>query len=70
MNNSYSVVQFFTDGDYEYVRRNVEKEEAVKAFHHYSNSVAVRMGFVARVIITDYLDCVVIEWTAEKGLTT
>lgn len=69
MTETFSVCQFFEDGSYEYVRRGVEAEEAVKAAHHYCNSVGAKMGFVKKVIITDGGDCVNFEWQYGKGVT-
>lgn len=68
MDEKFNVVQFFTDDKYEYVRKAVSVEEASKAFAHYTNSLAVKMGMVNRVIITDMLDCINAEWIAGKGL--
>lgn len=65
----FSVCQFFNDDTYEYVRRFVSAEEAVKAFYHYTNNVASDMGLVKRVIITDGGDCVNAEWQYGKGIT-
>jgi len=65
----YNVVQFFEDGQYEYVRKAVPALEAVQATQHYTNNVATRMGIIARVIITDMLDCTCFEWTYGKGIT-
>jgi hypothetical protein len=66
----FSVVQFFAnDETYEYVRRYVGAEEAIKAFHHYTNNVAVKMGVVKRVIITDGGDDTTMEWIHGKGIT-
>lgn len=67
--DKFSVCQFFVDGNYEYVRRYVGAEEAVKAFQHYTNSVAVKMGVIDRVILTDGGDCVNMEWVKGKGIT-
>jgi hypothetical protein len=66
--NEYSVVQFFEDGSYEYVRRFVSAEEAVNAAKHYTSSVGVQLGIVKRVIITDGGDCINFEWIAGKGI--
>lgn len=66
---TYSVCQFFDDGSYEYVRRGVGAEDAVKAARHYTDSVAARMGWVPRVIITDEGDAIVFEWERGKGVT-
>jgi len=59
--DSYNVVQFFKDGSYEYVRKAVTAEEAVKATQHYTMSVGARMGTTVRVIITDMMDCTCFE---------
>lgn len=69
MSETFSVCQFFDDDSYEYVRRYVSAEEAVKAFQHYTNNVAVKMGVVKRVIITDGGDCINMEWQYGKGVT-
>ena len=66
----FSVCQFFTNETHEWVRRNVDAETAVKAFHHYTNNVAVKIGgIVERVIITDGGGFTNIEWRAGKGFT-
>jgi hypothetical protein len=69
MSAEYSVYQFFEDGSYERVREFVEAEEAVKAAHHYTHNVAVKVGVVTRVIITDGGDHICFEWIAGKGIT-
>jgi hypothetical protein len=66
---TYNVVQFFEDDTYEYVRRNVSAEDAVKASKHYADSVAAKLGFVTRVIITDGGDSCVFEWKFGVGVT-
>jgi len=65
----FSVCQFFHDGSYEYVRRFVEAEEAIKAFKFYTSNVAARIGVTVRVIITDGGDMTNAEWKYGKGLT-
>ena len=65
----FSVYQFFDDDTQERVRTNVSVEEAVKAFSHYTNSVAARAGMTKRVIITDQLDCTNMEWIYGEGVT-
>lgn len=65
----FSVAQFFTDGTHEYVRRFVTAEEAVEASKHYIDSVAIVLGLVDRVIITDALDFTVFEWKKNLGVT-
>jgi hypothetical protein len=67
--DEFSVCQFFPDGSYEYTRRFVSAEEAMRAFHHYCTSVGARLGTTVRVIITDGGDCVNAEWEYGKGLT-
>jgi hypothetical protein len=69
MENEFSVCQFFTDDSYEYVRRFVSAEEAVKAFKHYTDCVSSRLGTTKRVIITDGGDCTNMEWQFGKGIT-
>lgn len=64
----FSVCQFFKDGSYEYVRRFVDAESAVKAAHHYCNNVGAQMGITVRVIITDGGDCTNFEWQLGKGV--
>jgi hypothetical protein len=62
----FNVVQFFEDGQYEYVRRNVSAVEAVSATQHYTTSVGARMGTTKRVIVTDMLDQICFEWVDGK----
>jgi len=64
----FSVCQFFMDGSYEYVRRFVDAEEAVKASKHYTTSVGARIGTTVRVIITDAGDCIAFEWKRGEGV--
>lgn len=59
----FSVCQFFVDGSCEYVR-----EEAVRAFGHYTTSVGARFGTTRRVILTDGGDCVNFEWKYGEGI--
>jgi hypothetical protein len=65
-NGEFSVCQFFEDGSYEYVRRFVSAEEAVKAAIHYTTSVGAQIGITKRVIITDGGDCINWEWKDGK----
>lgn len=65
----FSVCQFFENGDYEYVRRFVSAEEAMKAFQHYTHSVGAQIGTTVRVIITDGGDCINFEWKRKEGIT-
>lgn len=68
MTDSYSVCQFFIDDSYEYVRRFVPIEDAIKAAIHYSTSLGVKLGTTVRVIITDDGDCIVWEWKTREGV--
>lgn len=65
----FSVCQFFEDGSYEYVRRWVSPEEAMRALGHYSRSVGAKLGTTTRVIVTDGGDCINAEWTHKDGFT-
>jgi hypothetical protein len=67
--NEFSVIQIFADGSSERVRHDVSAEDAVKAAHHYCNSVGAKMGITRRVIITDGGDCTNFEWQFGKGIT-
>jgi hypothetical protein len=65
----YSVVQFFADETYEYVRRFVDGREAVEVARACIDSVAGRHGLVRRVIITDGGDLTNFEWRYHEGIT-
>jgi hypothetical protein len=65
----FNVVQFFNNGTHEYVRRGVHVEEAIKAIQHYTHNVAVSLGMIERVIVTDGDDCCCFEWTKNDGVT-
>jgi hypothetical protein len=69
MSDEYSVCQFFVDDTYEYVRRYVSAEEAMRAALHYTQSVGAQFGSTRRVIITDGGDSICFEWVAGKGVT-
>jgi hypothetical protein len=69
MDGEYSVCQFFPTGHgYEYVRRFVDAQEAVKAFEHYISSVGAHIGTTQRVIITDGGDSTCVEWIFGQGI--
>lgn len=68
MQGEFSVVQWFEDGQYEYVRTFVDEQEAAKAFHHYCRSVGAKLGMTKRVIITDGGDCIAAEWKFGEGV--
>ena len=67
-NERYSVYQFFDDGTNEQVRAGVFLDEAMKAAKHYTTSVAVQIGVVKRVIVTDGGDDIVFEWQYGVGV--
>lgn len=64
----YSVCQFFEDDSYEYVRRFVDIDEAMKAVLHYTHNVTSRIGITKRVIVTDGGDCICFEWKYGEGV--
>jgi len=64
----FSVCQFFESGDYEYYKRFVDAETAVKAAHFLTHNVAARIGTTNRIIITDGGDCISFEWIYGKGV--
>jgi len=68
MENEFSVCQFFPDESYEYVKRFVGAEEAVQTVKSLINSVGGRLGTTCRIIITDGLDCITLEWIFGKGV--
>jgi hypothetical protein len=68
-NGEFSVCQFFIDGQYEYVRRYVSAEEAMRAFIRYTTNVATMLGVVERVILTDGGDFTTMEWKKGEGIT-
>lgn len=67
MEELFSVVQFFEDGSYEYVRERVSIMEAARVAQHYTDNVAVRLGITKRVIITDSGDCTLLGVEARRG---
>jgi hypothetical protein len=64
---TFNVCQFFQDKTYEYVRRGVSAEEAIKAYKHYTTSVGARLGTTVQVIVTDSGDYINMEWTFAEG---
>ena len=68
-NELFSVFQYFDNDTQEQVRANVSAEEAVKAFNHYTCSVAARRGMTKRVIVIDQFDCTNMEWIYGQGVT-
>ena len=68
MEGEYSVAQWFPNGVYEYVRRYVDKDEAVQAAIHYMTCVGAKMGTTVRVMIEDGGGYCVLEWQREQGI--
>lgn len=68
MTELFSVCQFFEDGQYEYVRRRIPADEAVRVFETYTNNPAAKIGITKRVIITDSGDCTNAEWRFGEGV--
>jgi len=64
----FSVAQFFQNGGYEYVRRYVGIDEAIRAYQFYTNNVAARFGMVVKVIVTDGGDDTNMEWQYGRGM--
>lgn len=65
----FSVCQFFPDDSYDYIRRGIGAEEAVKLAKDYSQRPAASIGIIRRIIITDGGDDIVFEWRFGKGVT-
>lgn len=64
----FSVVQWFTGGAYEYVRRNVDAEEAFAAARHYCTCVGAKVGTTVRVIIEDGGGAACFDWNRDDGI--
>ena len=64
----FSVTQFFSENNYETVRKYVSAEEAVEAFKFYTTNITASCGLTMRVIITDGGDCINYEWIYGKGI--
>jgi hypothetical protein len=65
----FSVWHYSKDGDQVCGRRWVGPQEAVEAAHHFCTSVAAKMGWTVRVIITDGGDFTNFEWKYGEGIT-
>lgn len=68
-NELFNVVQFFENGDHEYVQRGLEAGPAVERAKALTESVGGRLGTTHRVIITDGGDSTVFEWVFGEGVT-
>ena len=64
----FSVVQWFREGYYEFVKENVGAEEAVLTAKSVTESPGAMLGIPVRVIITDAGDCTVFEWLYGEGV--
>ena len=69
LDQHFSVVQFFSDGHWSYVRRELPPEDAVHLAKRVTEGPLARTGDVARVIITDDSDFCVFEWQYGQGVT-
>lgn len=65
----FSVMQFFPNGEYEYVRRYVDALTAFNAARHYCTCVGAKIGTTVRVMITDGGDYCTFEWNRAEGIT-
>lgn len=68
LQGEFNVVQFFPNGEYEYVRRGVDLETAVHVAKHYCTCVGAKVGTTVRVIITDGGDHTNFEWNRAEGV--
>jgi hypothetical protein len=65
---TFNVVQFFTDDSHEYVLRRVPAQVAVQKAHSLATSVGAQIGTTKRVIVTDTGDLTNLDWINGKGL--
>jgi hypothetical protein len=65
----HSVVVFYPDETYEYVRRWIDLETAVNVAAMYSRGVGAQTGIVRKIIITDGGDNTNFVWEFGKGIT-
>lgn len=65
----FSVYQFFPNGMCDCVAQNLDARTAVETAKSYTERPAVRIGVIARVIITDADDFCVFEWKNGEGVT-
>lgn len=67
--STYNVIQFFEDGQYEHVRRNVTDMTALIAAKHYCTCISAKMGMTVRVLIVDSDDdSCFFEWKHADGV--
>jgi hypothetical protein len=67
--DEFSVVVFYKNDAYEYVRRFVDGRDAVETFKRMTESVDAHTGLVAKVIITDGGGFTNFMWEFGKGIT-
>lgn len=66
--NEFSVVQWFPNEQYEYVRRFVDDATAVNAAKRYCTCVGAKVGTTVRVMIEDGGGYCVFDWQREQGV--
>jgi hypothetical protein len=66
---TFNVIMFFPDGSYNVERTGLGAEEAVKVAFGCTRRVAVHLGIIQRVIITDQNDLTCFEWKHGEGVT-
>ena len=64
----FNVVQYFADGSYEYVRKNILIEEAKDVLGSCIKSVGARMGTTVKILMTDMMDFTLFHWEHGKGI--
>jgi hypothetical protein len=69
MMETFNVIQFFPDGQYEEVATRVDPATAVRTARDYSQRPAAAIGITARIIITGSDDSIVFEWKFGQGVT-
>jgi len=68
-NERFRVFQFFEDGSYEEIRRDLGAREAVETAYFYCTNVAANVGITRRVIVVDSGDYTNFEWRYGIGVT-
>jgi hypothetical protein len=65
----FSVCRFWVDETYVYVARWINFLEATRVLRQCSLDFDSQIGATTRIIVTDGLDCINIEWVYGKGIT-
>jgi hypothetical protein len=68
VSNEFSVIEFYEDGNYQYVCRNVGAEEAVRRAHVCTRKPAVLLGIIKQVMGTDGGDQCCFLWKLGEGV--